>query len=149
MESLNEWLKPEIIWFGIGLVLLILEFSSPGLIIAFFGIGAWIVAGVLIFIDISLTTQLIIFLVSSVLSLIAFRKSLRKIFNLDSITDQNEEDDFIGQHAVVSKKISPAKPGKVEFKGADWGAESDTDLAVGAPVVIVARESIKFVVKPN
>jgi len=149
MESLNEWLKPEIIWFVIGLVLLIMEFSSPGLIIAFFGLGAWIVAGVTLFIDISLTTQLVIFLISSILLLVTLRKGLRKVFKLDSIVPQNEEDDFIGQHAVVTKKISPNEPGKVEFKGADWEAESEIELAVGAHVTIIGRESIKFIVKPS
>ncbi len=149
MESLNEWLKPEIIWFVLGLVLLIMEFTSPGLIIAFFGLGAWIVAGVCFFIDISLTTQLTIFLVSSVLSLITLRKGLRKVFRLDSFVDQNEEDDFLGHPAVVTKKISPTKPGKVEFKGADWEAESESELDVGTPVTIIGRESIKFIVKEN
>ena len=94
MEGLNEWLKPEIIWFLIGLVLLVLEFSAPGLIIAFFGVGAWVVALVTLFIDISLTTQLIIFLVTSVLMLVFLRKYLQKVFKLDSIKDQNEQEDM-------------------------------------------------------
>ncbi len=149
MESINVWLKPEIIWFAIGLVLLIMEFSAPGLIIAFFGLGAWIVAGTCLFIDISFTTQLAIFLISSILSLIILRKGLKKIFKLDSIVNQNEEDDFIGQHAIVTKKITPTEPGKVEFKGADWEAEAESDLDVGAHVTIIARESIKFIVKPS
>ncbi|KAA3610426.1 MAG: NfeD family protein [Calditrichaeota bacterium] len=149
MESLNEWLKPEIIWFVIGLVLLILEFSAPGLIIAFFGFGAWVVAGVLLFVDISLTTQLLIFLISSILLLVLLRKTLKQVFKLDSFVDQNEEDEFIGQHAIVTKKIGPNKPGKVEFKGADWVAESESELAVGTHVTITARESIKFIVKSN
>jgi inner membrane protein len=149
MESINAWLKPEIIWFAIGLVLLIMEFSAPGLIIAFFGLGAWLVAGTCLFIDISLTTQLSIFLITSILSLVTLRKALRKVFKLETIDNQNEEDEFIGQHAIVTKKINPAEPGKVEFKGADWEAESESELEVGAHVTIVARESIKFIVKPN
>ena len=129
MEGLNEWLKPEIIWFLIGLVLLVLEFSAPGLIIAFFGVGAWVVALVALFIDISLTTQLLIFLITSVLMLIFLRKSLKKVFKLESIEDQNELEDFVGHTAEVILKISPNKPGKVELNGTSWEAESETEIA--------------------
>ena len=148
MEGLNEWLKPEIIWFLIGLVLLVLEFSAPGLIIAFFGIGAWVVALVTLFVDISLTTQLFIFLIASVLMLIFLRKSLKKVFKIESIEDQNEQEDFIGKRAIVTVKISADNPGKVELNGTEWEAESSTEISKGAAVTIVDRRSIKFIVEP-
>jgi len=148
MEGLNEWLRPEIIWFLIGLVLLVLEFSAPGLIIAFFGVGAWVVALVTLFVDISLTTQLLIFLVTSVFMLIFLRKSLKKVFKLESIEDQNEQEDFIGKRAVVTVKISANNPGKVELNGTAWEAESDVDIAKGEPVHIVDRRSITLIVEP-
>ena len=44
LDAIKEFLTPEIIWFLVGLVLLILEFAMPGLIIGFFGVGAWVVA---------------------------------------------------------------------------------------------------------
>ena len=148
MEGFNEWLKPEIIWFLIGLVLLVLEFSAPGLIIAFFGVGAWVVALIALFIDISLTTQLFIFLITSVLMLVFLRKSLKKVFKLESIEDQNELEDFIGKTAVVTIKISANIPGKVEFNGTAWEAESDTEIAKGESVIIVDRRSITLIVEP-
>lgn len=148
MEGLNEWLKPEIIWFLIGLVLLVLEFSAPGLIIAFFGVGAWVVALVALFMDISLTTQLLIFLITSVLMLVFLRKSLRKVFKLDSIENQNEQEDFIGKRAIVTEKISTNTPGKVELNGTEWEAESTSEIAKGASVTITDRRSITFIVEP-
>lgn len=148
MESLNEWLKPEIIWFLIGLVLLVLEFSAPGLIIAFFGVGAWVVALVALFIDISLTTQLVIFLVTSVFMLVFLRKSLKKVFKLDSIEAQNELEDFVGHTADVTQKILPNRPGKVELNGTSWEAEAETEIAKGETVKIVGRRSITFIVEP-
>ena len=78
MENLPEWLKPELIWFIIGLICLLLEFAAPGFIIGFFGIGAWIVAGTLLFFDISLTTQLLLFIIASVLLTVFLRKWIWK-----------------------------------------------------------------------
>jgi len=43
-DSIKEYLKPELIWFLAGLLLLLLEFAAPGLIVFFFGVGACIVA---------------------------------------------------------------------------------------------------------
>jgi inner membrane protein len=149
MESLPEWLKPELIWFFIGLVLLIMEFSAPGLIIGFFGAGAWIVAGVLLFIDISLTSQLLLFIVSSILLAVFLRKWIQKVFNIQSIQNQkNLEQEFTGQHAVVTSEIKPGQAGKVEFKGAAWKAEADVEIKVGTNVEIVDHKSITLIVKP-
>jgi len=40
--GLAFFFNPTLIWFFIGLVLLIAEFSVPGVILVFFGIGAWV-----------------------------------------------------------------------------------------------------------
>ncbi len=67
MESLDILLKPQFIWFLVGLILLLLEFINPGIVIIFFGIGAWIIAFVCLFIDISINLQLSLFLIISIL----------------------------------------------------------------------------------
>ena len=35
-----DWFTPEIIWFIIGLILIIMEFTVPGILTIFFGIGS-------------------------------------------------------------------------------------------------------------
>lgn len=42
--SLEFLSNPAVIWFFIGLFLLLLEMAVPGLIVMFFGVGAWITA---------------------------------------------------------------------------------------------------------
>jgi membrane protein implicated in regulation of membrane protease activity len=37
-------ISPIIIWFVVGLVLILMEFVIPGLVIVFFGLGAWVAA---------------------------------------------------------------------------------------------------------
>jgi membrane protein implicated in regulation of membrane protease activity len=150
MDIIKDFLRPEIIWFLVGLVLLILEFILPGLIIAFFGVGAWIVALVCLITDISLNTQLIIFIISSVLSLLCLRKWLKGIFLGHSGSKQNLEEnleEFIGQKAVVKEKIMPNSGGKVEFHGTNWLAEADEEIAEGATVRIIGKDNITLKVK--
>ena len=150
MDTIKDFLRPEIIWFLTGLVLLILEFALPGLIIAFFGVGAWIVALVCLITDIELNTQLIIFIIASVLSLLCLRKWLKGIFLGHAVSKQNLKEnleEFIGQKAVVKEKIMPKSGGKVEFHGTNWLAQADEEIAEGAMVQIISKDNITLKVK--
>ena len=150
MDTIKDFLTPEIIWFLVGLVLLILEFILPGLIIAFFGVGAWIVALVCLITDIGLNTQLIIFIISSVLSLLCLRKWLKGVFLGHAVSKQNLKenlDEFVGQKAVVKEKIVPKAGGKVEFHGTNWLAQADEEIAEGAMVQIISKDNITLKVK--
>jgi len=154
MDTIKDFLRPEIIWFLIGLTLLIMEFVLPGLIIAFFGVGAWIVALVCLFsnyVQGSVNVQLTIFILSSVLSLICLRKWLKGVFLGHAVSKQNLKEnleEFIGQKAVVKEKITPKAGGKVEFHGTNWAAEADEEIAVETVVEIVAKDNITLKVKP-
>lgn len=150
MEDIKDFLKPELIWFLVGMVLLILELIVPGLIIAFFGIGACLVALVCLITDISLNAQLIIFIVSSVLLLLCLRRWLRGIFMGHSESKQNlSEDiqDFLGRRAVVKEKIAPNRTGKVEFHGTNWQACADQEIAQEVTVEIIGKDNLTLKVK--
>jgi len=150
MDTIKDFLRPEIIWFLIGLILLIMEFVLPGLIIAFFGVGAWIVALVCLITDIGINTQLIIFIVASILSLLCLRRWLKGVFLGHTVSKQNLKEnleEFIGQKAVVKEKIIPKVGGKVEFHGTDWEAEADEEIAEETVVEIIGKENIKLKVK--
>jgi len=150
METLKEFLKPELIWFLIGIALLIMEFVMPGLIIAFFGFGACVVAIVCLLTDISLNAQLIIFIGSSVLSLLCLRKWLRGIFLGHTSSRQDLKEDiaeFVGQKVVVKEKIVPNIGGKVELHGTNWQAEADEEIEAGAVVEIIGKENLTLKVK--
>ncbi|MDT8300056.1 MAG: NfeD family protein [Sedimentisphaerales bacterium] len=150
MDTIKDFLQPEIIWFLVGLVLLILEFILPGLIIAFFGVGAWIAALVCLITDIGINTQLIIFIIASILSLLCLRKWLKGIFLGHTGSKQNLKenlDEFVGQRAVVKEKIVPKAGGKVEFHGTNWLAQADEEIAEGVMVQIISKDNITLKVK--
>jgi len=153
MDKLKEFLKPELIWFLVGLFLLIFEFMLPGLIIAFFGVGACVVALLCLLSDYvqgSVNAQLIIFILASVLSLLCLRRWLKGIFmgHIVSKQDMTENlEEFVGQRAVVKEKIAPKVGGKVEFHGTNWEAFADEEIAEGAVVEIIAKDNITLKVK--
>ena len=153
MDGIKGFLRPELIWFLVGLVLLIMEFMLPGLIIAFFGIGAWIVAVLCLlssYVQGSINTQLLIFIVSSVLSLLILRRWVKGVFLGHSGAKQDLREDlkeFVGERATVIEDISPRAGGKVEFHGTNWEARADGDIATGAIVEIIGKDNITLKVR--
>ena len=150
MDAIKEFLKPEIIWILIGLALFIMEFMLPGLIIVFFAIGACIVAVVCLITDISLEVQLIIFIVSSVLSLLCLRSWLKGIFigHVKGRQDMTEDlQEFVGERAVVVEKISPKACGRVELHGTNWTAEADAEIPEGTAVEVTGKDNLTLKVK--
>ena len=126
-----------------------MEFVIPGLVIVFFGIGAWVAAiFVWIFPNMAFWVQMMIFTVFSVVTLVLLRRSLKKRFFSDQEGAENEGvDDYIGKTAVVEKAIEGGE-GKVNYRGASWAAYADEDIPKGSKVTIIDKDSIKLKVKP-
>jgi membrane protein implicated in regulation of membrane protease activity len=142
--------KPEMIWFIIGLVLFLLELILPGFVIFFFAVGAWVTAIVCLIGDPGINLQVIIFAVTSVLTLIALRRIIQKklYFSKDSRSEE-VEDEFTGREAVALTDFSAEGKGKVEFKGTSWNAESGSEIKAGQNVKIIRNENVKLIVEPN
>lgn len=146
-------MSPVLLWFIVGLVLVIGEIFIPGLIIIFFGAGAWItaLAQALGLIE-SFNEQLLVFLFSSVLSLVIFRRHGQRYFEgrvSGELPPFESIDDFKGGRALVTATITPKRVGgKVEFNGTIWDAEADVELTAGATVQVIARNNLTLKVKP-
>ncbi len=140
-------MQAAVIWFIIGFILFVLEFIVPGLILFFFAVGAWIVALLSLFIDLSINAQLIIFVISSVLSILLLRKWVKKILYGNKVSTELLEDEFLGKTARAETAISPGKNGKVDFKGTSWQAASEDFIEKGENVIITGNESILLIVK--
>ena len=150
MENLGEWARPEIVWFVIGLVLLLLEFALPGLVIFFFGVGAWVVSLVCFITDISLNAQLLIFIITSILLLAILRNRLKTLFSgfSSSRGDMGSTmEEFVGERVLVKEAIPVHGKGRVELHGTDWDAVADEELPAGTSVEIIGKDNIKLKVK--
>jgi inner membrane protein len=139
--------NPAVLWFIIGFILFLLEFAVPGLILLFFAIGAWVVAILSLFWDISINTQIVVFITSSLLSVLFFRKWVKRIISSQKGSSEIMEDEFIGKIAKAETNIAPGLNGKVAFKGTSWDACSDDMIYKGENVVVVGNESIILKVK--
>ena len=148
---MTDVLASDLSWFIFGLILLVGELITPGFIIVFFGIGAWVVA-LLTWLGVvtSFQTQLVIFLVSSILFLVLFRKYGKKYYKGKVVAaDEANLDSFKGEKAIVTEDIVPnSLDGKVELHGTTWSAQSESAIAKGTAVVVVDRNNLVLIVKP-
>ncbi len=144
-----DWTRPELIWFLIGLVLLLIEFSAPGLVIFFFGLGAWFVAATCAFIPLELNGQLGLFLLVSVLSLLFFRKRLQQIFGgrRDEVVAEDEASQFTGHHGRLTESVRDGQRGRMEINGTSWQVESKVPIVAGTLVEVVGKNSITLKVR--
>lgn len=145
---METFMTISLLWFIIGFVLFLLEFALPGFILFFFGIAAWIVALLTLFIDISINIQLLIFLGSALITVALFRKYLKDKLDVYRGTSKLLEDEFIGKIGIAETEILPGKNGKVDFKGTRWDASSEDVIALGQQVMIIETRSILLIVKP-
>jgi membrane protein implicated in regulation of membrane protease activity len=143
---MERYLNAAVIWFIIGFVCFLLEFVLPGLILFFFAVGAWVVAVLSLLIDMSVNTQLILFLASSTLTILLFRKWVKKIIWAKKHSTELEHE-FLGKTGKAETFIGPGQNGKVHFKGTSWDARSEDMIEKGENVTITGNESILLIVK--
>ncbi len=145
-------LDPKMLWFIAGLAMILLEFVAPGVVIVFFGVGAWVVAGGmwLGLID-SVPAQCMTFAISSLLLLFVLRRYVTSWFvGGSSNGGESIEDEFVGKTVRVVHAIGGGEnTGKVELKGAEWNARCSEELLPGRFATVTERDGLKLIVKPK
>ena len=141
----------ELIWLIVGIIFLISEIFIPGLVIAFFGIGALITSlTTWLRLTTSFQLQIIVFSGSSVILLLILRKFLTKIFQgkiikNEEVTSFNLEVEKI---VPVTELIQPGEiGGKVRYHGALWSARSSETITPGESAAIVGCDSLTLIVE--
>ncbi|NIM12204.1 MAG: NfeD family protein [Candidatus Aminicenantes bacterium] len=151
MSSFFESLSPEIIWIILGIIFIFVEFFIPGLVIAFFGVGALITAlTTWIKLTTSLTSQLLVFILSSVLFLVFLRKYVKRTFLGRTKGDESERNFNIeiGKIIPVVEFIQPGEVGgKVRYMGTTWSASASEPIAPGDSVEIIGNDGLTLIVE--
>lgn len=147
-------LSPQLIWFLIGVAFLVAELLVPGIILIFFTAGSWIVGLSILLFDIDLTTQIAVFIVSSLILLFTLRKYCIRTFKGDTPdkVDESFGESKIGKTGIVTKTITPTIPGEIKVMGSFWRAVADCEIDEGQSVVIEeqdANDGLTFKVKMN
>lgn len=135
----------HLLWFVVGFCLVIAEFALPGVVVVFFGLGAWLT---------SLATwlgwlkdpgmQSLFFAVASLVLLFGLRRWVRDWFMglQETGTAQQAEDALEGVEVRVVSAIESGGQGKVELRGAQWNARSDQALQPGTLAIIERRNGL-------
>ena len=138
-----------IIWFLIGLGLILAEFAVPGVILVFIGAAAWVVA-LLDWMGVdSLSVQLWVFGLVSVGLVVFARRYVKSWFTgKESNGASDVDEEFVGQVVMVVKAIGDGDDGLVELKGARWKPVSNSDLEEGDHAEVVERDNLTLKVVP-
>ena len=136
-------------WLYAGVALIVLEVMTPGLVSLFFGLSALTVALLVwLFPSLGQGWQWLMFSLFSVVYILLLRKSLKKVFSGDREVSAGVNDEFTGKLAVVVEKVGPNRPGRVEFAGSTWKAESDQVLEAGTPARILGKQNLTVRIGP-
>ena len=133
-----------LIWFLIGAGFLIAEFVTPTFIMFFFAVGAVIVSIVTACFDLSINSQIMLFALSSVTSLLLLRNYMKHIFKgNESKGEDNYFENTIDSNkniGIVSKNIEPNSFGEIKYKGTFYKAQSDSSIDEGKKVRIISKK---------
>ncbi|MGE4559369.1 MAG: NfeD family protein [Desulfobulbus sp.] len=142
-------LSPVLLWFLAGVFFFVMELLLPGLIVFFFGLGAWCAALVLYLLPMSLSSQLLVFIASSLIFLVLLRSTLKKVF-LGRTLEKDAMDSSLpltGTGEVIEDILPPAV-GKIKYGGSFWQASADRPLTKGTVVRILSKKNLIIEVGP-
>lgn len=131
-------------WAVAGIVLILTELAVPAFVLVWFGLGALVVALLLLVLpQIGLTTQLSIWLAVSV-ALVGLWFKLFKP-NMHKTRIGMSDANVIGEIGMLTRDVAPFQKGEVRFQkpmvGSDvWQCIADDPIPVGARVKVLAVE---------
>lgn len=136
------------IWIIIGIILLIIEFFTMGFVAIFFAIAAIATGIVSIFTD-SISIQLLVFCLTSLITAAFGRPVLKKFFKIDEESQPSNVHAMVNKNGVVVKDITKSQYGQVKVNGDTWTAVSSdgSELLEGTEVNVLAVDGVKLVVK--
>jgi membrane protein implicated in regulation of membrane protease activity len=136
------------LWLLLGVILIVAEVAAPAMVSLFFGLAALLVALLTWLLPVHAGLQWLLFALLSVALLLTLRSRFRSLFPVKASRAEGDPDrDIVGKQAVVTQRIEPGRPGKVELRGGGWPAEAAEILEPGTPVRVVRKESITLTVE--
>jgi membrane protein implicated in regulation of membrane protease activity len=145
-------LSASLIWFLVGVAFLVAELAVPGFILIFFTAGCWIAAMVTWLFNIELTSQIIIFIVSSLTLLFTLRKYSLKIFKGKTRASINEAEGQAKEIEVVAHATAEGIK-KIAESLSLTGGETAANLRVAEKYIAefgkLAKENNTMIIPAN
>lgn len=134
----------QYIWIIVLIISLAVEACTMNLVTIWIALGSLVALLLSIFVD-NWMIQTLVFIVTTLLTLIFTRKFVVNVLKIESV--KTNLDSVIGQIGIVTSEISEYKPGKIKVAGKIWTAVSCNTISIGEKVDILAIEGVKLVVK--
>jgi inner membrane protein len=138
-------LSPIYIWAIVGIILMIADVFTLTFFLFFLGIGALLTSlSAWLGLTTSIHGQLICFALSSLIIMVLFRSTVKKMFGSNS--GGAEYSEYIGRRVPVTSPIPPGGEGRVTFRGSEWVAfsELEEEISAGTMVVITGVDGTRF-----
>ncbi|MBO4982937.1 MAG: NfeD family protein [Clostridia bacterium] len=129
-------------WLALAIALMVIELSTTQLISLWFSIGAAITAIVkVVFNDIGIIWQVVIFAVVSLALLIATRPLVKRFLSKKGEGNKTNLDLIIGKEAIVTEEIDNIKAqGSVKINGLIWSARSSDEGVIPTDAIVIIEE---------
>lgn len=131
-------------WAVLGMILIMSELLFPMFVLVWFGLSALMVSvAVLIWPDMPLSIQILVWIVDSVVLIVLWFRIFRRNHHKTLIGRASA--DIVGEIGLVTEGVSPFRQGKVRFQkpivGSDvWDCVADEEIAVGTRVRVIKVE---------
>ncbi len=130
------------VWFGIAVILGLIEAFTVNLVSIWFVISSLLAMVVSIFYD-NIFVQILIFVVVGIVLMPISKKIYGKIKN----NEKTNLDRIIGMKGIVTEDITANNTGEVKVDGKKWSAYSSSDISKGEYVKVLLIDSVKLKVE--
>ncbi|GBF49000.1 nodulation efficiency protein NfeD [Leptospira ryugenii] len=139
------------LWIISAVIFIALEFVFPGTFIMFLGFGSLVTGLVHLWFPLSFSQQAIVWMVSTLGSLLIGGHFVRKLFRSEKTVDPFVKEDYLNQIVKVEQDILVGQlGGKVRFQGTIWDATTQGKrIPKGSLVRITRRDNLTFFVEPT
>lgn len=134
-------------WIVLAIIFLIGELLTGGFYLLSIGIGA-VVAAILSYLQFSITTQIISFILITLIFVLISRPLYRKL-NRNNVDKKSNTERLIGLKAKVTDDMDSHKIGTINVNGEIWNAISNEKIRKGEEVEIIGIEGVKLKVKKS
>ena len=131
-------------WIILFVVCVLLEIVTPGFFLLSIGIGS-AAAAAANYVNLDPITQMLIFVIVTVICLIASRPFAKKLTQ-GSHKKKAASDRLIGKEGTVVEPISIENSGMVNISGENWRAIADENVAVGEKIIVEKIKGVRLIV---
>ncbi len=127
-----------------GILLILLELAIPAFFVIWFGLGALLVAGVMLVAgELSLTTQLLLWTLASLAMVVLWFRVFSPLRHRTLIGTADGE--VIGEVGLLVGAVAPYQRGKVRFQrpilgSEEWACMAESNITAGERVRVVSIE---------